>query len=70
MPTNATGGLIGYGHPTGATGVRQAVDLLHQFTGKAEGCQVKLTRERPYGMLVNMGGNDKTLTALVVGPKG
>ncbi|MEW6684602.1 MAG: 3-ketoacyl-CoA thiolase [Candidatus Edwardsbacteria bacterium] len=66
IPTNTTGGLIGYGHPTGATGVRQAVDILHQLTGKAGDCQVKIDLEtRPYGMLSSMGGNDKTVVAMV-----
>ncbi len=63
LPTNPSGGLGGFGHPTGATGVRQLVDLLHQFTGKAAN-QVKL--RQPYGMMVNMGGNDKTLVTIVV----
>jgi acetyl-CoA C-acetyltransferase/acetyl-CoA acyltransferase len=50
---NLTGGLIGFGHPTGATGVRQLVDLSrHLHSG--------------YGLLVSMGGDDKTVTALIV----
>lgn len=64
LPTNTTGGLIGYGHPVGATGVRQAVDLLHQLTNKAGECQVNL--RKPYAMMVNMGGNDKTVISLVL----
>lgn len=63
IPTNLSGGLGGFGHPTGATGVRQMVDLLHQLTGRAEN-QVKL--RSPYGMMVNMGGNDKTLSCIIV----
>ena len=35
IPFNTTGGLIGWGHPTGATGVHQAVTLWEQLTGKA-----------------------------------
>jgi acetyl-CoA acetyltransferase len=66
MPVNATGGLVGYGHPTGATGVRQAIDLWLQVTGQAGPCQVKLPAARPHGLMINMGGNDKTLTSLVV----
>jgi len=31
IPTNLSGGLGGFGHPTGATGVRQMVDLLRQL---------------------------------------
>ncbi|UCG92270.1 MAG: 3-ketoacyl-CoA thiolase, partial [candidate division WOR-3 bacterium] len=65
IPTNTTGGLIGYGHPTGATGVRQAVDIVHQLSGKAAGCQVTIPSNRPYGMLSSMGGNDKTVVAMV-----
>lgn len=63
IPINLSGGLGGFGHPTGATGVRQLVDLLHQLTGKAEG-QVDLAK--PLGMLVSMGGNDKTVTCVIV----
>jgi len=65
MPTNATGGLVGFGHYTGGTGVRQAVDLLHQLTGKAGDCQVAIKPNRPYGMLISMGGNDRTVTAMI-----
>lgn len=54
IPTNLSGGLHGFGHPTGATGVRQMVDLIHQCTDK------------PYGMMVSMGGNDKTVTCIIV----
>ena len=63
MPTNLSGGLGGFGHPTGATGVRQMVDLHLQLTGNAPN-QVKL--KSPYGMMVNMGGNDKTVTTIIV----
>lgn len=67
MPTNPTGGLVGFGHYTGGTGIRQAVDLLHQLTGKAGDCQVEIKPNRPYGMLINMGGNDRTVTAMIFG---
>ncbi len=65
IPTNTSGGLIGYGHPTGATGVRQAVDVVHQLSGKAGDYQVEIDPVRPYGMLSSMGGNDKTVVAMV-----
>lgn len=65
IPTNTTGGLIGYGHPTGATGVRQAVDIVQQLSGKAGECQVNIPPARPYGMLSSMGGDDKTVVAMV-----
>jgi acetyl-CoA acetyltransferase len=65
LPTNATGGLVGFGHYTGGTGVRQAVDILHQLTGKAGDCQIKISSDRPYGMLTSMGGNDRTVTCMI-----
>jgi len=63
LPTNLSGGLGGFGHPTGATGVRQLVDLLHQLTGKAAHT---ISLKHPFGLMLSMGGNDKTVTALVI----
>jgi len=65
LPTNATGGLIGFGHYTGGTGVRQAVDVLHQLTGQAGDCQVNVPADRPYGLMISMGGNDKTVVSCI-----
>jgi acetyl-CoA acetyltransferase len=65
LPFNTCGGLIGWGHPTGGTGVRQAVTLWKQLTGKAGSWQIKMGPARPYGLSVNMGGNDKTVVAIV-----
>lgn len=63
IPTNLSGGLGGFGHPTGASGVRQMVDLLHQLTGTAAN-QIQI--KKPFGMMVSMGGNDKTVTCFIV----
>ncbi|MGZ2370498.1 thiolase C-terminal domain-containing protein [Ancylomarina sp. YFZ004] len=65
MPINTTGGLIGWGHPTGATGVHQAVTLWEQLTGKAGDAQIKISKDRPYALSINMGGDDKTLVSIV-----
>jgi acetyl-CoA acetyltransferase len=65
VPFNTTGGLIGWGHPTGATGVHQAVTLWEQLTGRAGAAQIPIPEDRPFGLSVNMGGDDKTLVALV-----
>jgi len=65
IPVNTTGGLIGWGHPTGCTGVHQAVTLWEQLTGKAGDAQIQLSPERPYGLSINMGGDDKTVIAIV-----
>ncbi len=63
MPTNLSGGLIGFGHPTGASGVRQMVDLFLQLIGNADN---QAQSQKPYGMMISMGGNDKTVTCLIV----
>jgi acetyl-CoA C-acetyltransferase/acetyl-CoA acyltransferase len=65
LPVNPSGGLCGFGHPVGATGVRQMVDLFEQLRGKAPN-QVRWGRPgKEHGMMVSMGGNDMTVTALV-----
>ena len=40
LPINPSGGLIGAGHPVGATGVRQLLDASLQVTGRAGDYQV------------------------------
>ena len=65
IPMNTTGGLIGWGHPTGATGVHQAVTIWEQLTGKAGDAQIDIPADRPYGMTINMGGDDKTVVAII-----
>jgi acetyl-CoA acetyltransferase len=65
VPFNTTGGLIGWGHPTGATGVHQAVTIWEQLTGKAGAAQITIPEDRPYGLTINMGGDDKTLVSVV-----
>ncbi len=65
MPMNTTGGLIGWGHPTGGTGVHQAVTIWQQLTGKAGDAQIEMSDDRPYGMTINMGGDDVTVISIV-----
>jgi acetyl-CoA acetyltransferase len=65
IPVNTTGGLVGWGHPTGATGVHMAVTIWEQLTGKAGKSQIEITADRPYALSVNMGGDDKSLVAIV-----
>ena len=62
LPTNPSGGLGGFGHPTGATGVRQLVDLWSQYTRRADN---PVNPTKPHGMMISMGGNDKTVTAVI-----
>jgi acetyl-CoA C-acetyltransferase len=62
IPINLSGGLGGFGHPTGATGVRQLVDLTQQLTGCAPN---QIETKASHGMMVSMGGNDKTVTCII-----
>jgi len=68
LPMNLSGGLIGHGHYTGGTGVRQTVDNWKQLTGKAGDFQLDLAPERRNGLVISMGGNDKTTSAFVLQP--
>lgn len=65
IPFNTTGGLIGWGHPTGATGVHQAVTIWEQLTNKADKAQIAIPNNKPYALSVNMGGNDRTVVTVV-----
>ncbi len=54
IPVNASGGLKSKGHPVGATGVAQVVEIVEQLRGKAGERQVKNARQ---GLTQNMGGS-------------
>lgn len=54
IPVNTSGGLKSKGHPVGATGVAQAVELFHQLRGEAGDRQVE---GASIGMAQNMGGS-------------
>lgn len=53
LPVNLSGGLKAKGHPVGATGIAQIVELTKQLRGQAFGRQLKDPR---YGLAHNMGG--------------
>jgi len=65
-PINPSGGLIGCGHPVGASGARMFLDLYKQVTGKAEGYQVKDVQN---AMMLNIGGSATTNYVYIVGNK-
>jgi acetyl-CoA C-acetyltransferase/acetyl-CoA acyltransferase len=65
IPTNLSGGLIGYGHYTGGTGVRQAADIAMQLTRRPDGQKVEIGPDKPYGLMISMGGNDRTVVSCV-----
>ncbi len=64
LPVNPSGGLIGLGHPVGATGVRMLHDAARQVSGAAGGCQVEGA-----GTVAtyNVGGSGTTNVSFVVG---
>jgi acetyl-CoA C-acetyltransferase len=53
FPVNPSGGLKAKGHPVGATGVAQAVEIVKQLRGEAGDRQIKGAR---LGLAQNMGG--------------
>ena len=53
LPVNTSGGLKARGHPLGATGIAQVIELVQQLKGKAGKRQVKDAR---VGLAHNVGG--------------
>ena len=64
LPINPSGGLIGCGHPVGATGVRMTLDAFKQVTGTADAYQVEGAKTV---QTLNIGGSTTTTVSLVVG---
>jgi acetyl-CoA acetyltransferase len=64
IPVNAGGGLIGDGHPVGATGVRQVYEAYQQLTNQAGARQVPNARRY---LTFNMGGSLTTSVAMIWG---
>ncbi|WP_336987099.1 acetyl-CoA acetyltransferase [Altererythrobacter aquiaggeris] len=64
LPVNASGGLIGTGHPVGATGVRMMLDSWRQVTGNAGDYQIEGARNVA---TFNVGGSATTACSFVVG---
>jgi len=57
IPVNTSGGLKSKGHPVGATGVAQIVEITQQLRGQADRRQVKDAR---IGLAHNIGGSGAT----------
>jgi acetyl-CoA C-acetyltransferase len=62
-PVNMSGGLIGCGHPVGATGSRMLLDAARQVTGAAGDCQIEGARRM---QTLNIGGSCATVVSFVV----
>ncbi len=56
FPVNTSGGLKSKGHPVGATGVAQVVEVFKQLTGRAEKGR-QIAGSPKVGMTHNMGGS-------------
>lgn len=54
IPVNPSGGLKSKGHPVGATGIAQVVEVVEQLRGNADKRQVKNAK---IGLTQNMGGS-------------
>lgn len=63
IPISTMGGLKGRGHPVGATGVYELVDLITQLRGDAGVNQVK---DAALGMTQNIGGTGATVVAHIL----
>ena len=64
LPINPSGGLIGCGHPVGATGARMLFDAARQVTDTAGPCQVEGAKRFA---TLNIGGSTATVVSFVVG---
>jgi len=67
LPINPSGGLIGCGHPVGATGVRQLLDAYKQTSGSAGDYQIENARR---AATLNIGGSATTNVCFIVGNNG
>ena len=64
IPVNTGGGLIGDGHPVGATGTRQVFDAYQQLSGQASARQIPGVKRF---LTFNMGGSLTTSVAMIWG---
>ncbi|MGE0708361.1 MAG: hypothetical protein AB7N76_18780 [Planctomycetota bacterium] len=63
IPVNTGGGLVAFGHPVGATGVKQAGELFRQLMGRCGDYQVP--GEPKVALAQNMGGDDRTAVVTI-----
>jgi acetyl-CoA C-acetyltransferase len=63
IPITTRGGLKARGHPVGATGLYQIVELVEQLRGEAGKTQVDGTK---LGMAQNIGGSGATVVTTIL----
>ena len=64
-PVNPSGGLIGKGHPIGATGTGQIYEVVNQLRGRAREPDRQLKSPR-YGLTHNVGGSGGSVAVHVL----
>lgn len=62
LPINVSGGVLGRGHPMGATGLAQIVEIVTQLRGEASGRQAERAQR---GLVHTLGGNLRVLSSNV-----
>jgi acetyl-CoA acyltransferase len=64
LPVNTGGGLMAFGHPVGATGVKQVLEIHRQQKGLCGAYQIA---KRPtHGITANIGGDDRTAVITIL----
>jgi acetyl-CoA C-acetyltransferase len=64
IPVNTSGGLKSKGHPVGATGIAQVIELFEQLRGESGDRQVK---DAKVGLAQNMGGSGASSVVHILG---
>lgn len=62
VPVNTNGGLIGAGHPIGATGVAQSIEIVQQLRNEADKRQVAGAEN---GVVLNLSASVSTASVIV-----
>ena len=64
IPVNTSGGLKAKGHPVGATGIAQAIEVFEQLRGD---CGKRQVDGAKVGLIQNMGGSGASSVAHILG---
>ena len=63
IPTNTDGGLIAHGHPFGASGARQSLEICRQLQGRA----INQVKDARFGLAHNLSGTCAQHTVVIYG---
>jgi len=65
VAVNTRGGLLGAGHPLGATGVAQAIEIVNQIKGRVP--KSRYVKDIKYALSHNLSGNGSVHSVLIYG---